>query len=257
MLPAPSTTETSTPRSRDALELLGDRVDGVRVGAELEVAHERLARQLHEDPLEGGLVRHAPTWNRAKRRMTTFSPIVARELRAQLLDRLALVLVGVDVLLVRARRPPSTCAACPRRSCRGRSPACRPPAARRRELGVLGLLRDVVLGDVLRRRRGRDVQRHLAGERLEVLVARDEVGVAVDLDEHADLAAGVDVGRDGALGGLAVADLHGLVARRTRRSSTAASMSPSVSCRAFLQSIMPAPVRSRSSLTCAAVIGAH
>ena len=48
--------------------------------------------------------------------------------------------------------------------------------------------------------------------------------------------------------------LSALSPRRTRSSSTAASMSPSVSCRAFLQSIMPAPVRSRSSLTCAAVM---
>src|ERR1044072_9494051 len=60
-----------------ALELRGDRVDGRGVGAEVEVAHQRLARQLHEHPLEGGLgVVQAPTWKRAKRRMTTFSPTV-------------------------------------------------------------------------------------------------------------------------------------------------------------------------------------
>ena len=39
-----------------------------------------------------------------------------------------------------------------------------------------------------------------------------------------------------------------------RSQSIAASMSPSVSVSAFLASIMPAPVISRSSLTCAAVI---
>src|SRR5215470_2638321 len=39
-----------------------------------------------------------------------------------------------------------------------------------------------------------------------------------------------------------------------RSESTAASMSPSVSCSAALQSIMPAPVRSRSSFTICAVI---
>jgi hypothetical protein len=39
-----------------------------------------------------------------------------------------------------------------------------------------------------------------------------------------------------------------------RSQSTAASMSPSVSVSAFLASIMPAPVLSRSSFTCAAVI---
>ena len=42
--------------------------------------------------------------------------------------------------------------------------------------------------------------------------------------------------------------------RRTRSSSTALSTSPPVSSSAFLQSIIPAPVRSRSSLTCLAVI---
>src|SRR5690606_37112015 len=41
-----------------------------------------------------------------------------------------------------------------------------------------------------------------------------------------------------------------------RSQSIDASMSPFVSASAFLQSIMPAPVRSRSSLTRAAVISA-
>src|ERR1044072_5227533 len=60
-----------------ALELARDRGDGVGVGAELEAAHQRLARQLHEHPLEGGFgVVQAPTWKRAKRRITTFSPTV-------------------------------------------------------------------------------------------------------------------------------------------------------------------------------------
>src|SRR5438067_6409333 len=42
----------------------------------------------------------------------------------------------------------------------------------------------------------------------------------------------------------------------SRRRTIAASMSPFVSCRARLQSIIPAPVRSRSSLTSAAEISA-
>ena len=46
--------------------------------------------------------------------------------------------------------------------------------------------------------------------------------------------------------------LRALSPRRTRSSSTALSTSPSVSSSAFLQSIMPAPVLSRSSLTCLA-----
>src|SRR5204863_9233719 len=43
---------------------------------------------------------------------------------------------------------------------------------------------------------------------------------------------------------------------RSRRRTIAASMSPFVSWRARLQSIIPAPVRSRSSLTSAAEISA-
>src|SRR6185437_2202994 len=45
-----------------------------------------------------------------------------------------------------------------------------------------------------------------------------------------------------------------LAAPVLRRMMTAFSMSPPASVRAFLQSIMGAPVRSRSSLTCAAVM---
>src|SRR4051812_11801579 len=43
---------------------------------------------------------------------------------------------------------------------------------------------------------------------------------------------------------------------RSRNSTIAASMSPFVSCKARLQSIIPAPVRSRSSLTSVAEISA-
>ena len=38
----------------DALDLLRDRLDALRIGAVCEVAHERLPRQLEEDALEGG-----------------------------------------------------------------------------------------------------------------------------------------------------------------------------------------------------------
>src|SRR6185369_7266975 len=60
----------------DLLELARDRRDGLGVGAELEIAEQRLSRGLDKDPLEGGLVCQAPTWKRANRRMTTFSPVV-------------------------------------------------------------------------------------------------------------------------------------------------------------------------------------
>src|SRR3954447_17315042 len=138
----------------------------------------------------------------------------AGEVRAHLLDRLAAVLVGVDVGLVEQHdvvHPRLELAlGDPRADVLGLVGRLLLEDA---QLGVLGVLRDLVLGDVLDLRRGGDVHRDLARERLELLVARDEVGVAVDLDEHADLAVGVDVGRDGALGGLAAAELERLVAQ--------------------------------------------
>ena len=89
-------------------DLRGDGADALGIGAVVEGAHEGLARQLQQDPLErrfGGLARsrreiYSPTAKRAKRRMTTFSPVLARQVVPQLLDRLAVVLVGVDVLLL-------------------------------------------------------------------------------------------------------------------------------------------------------------
>src|SRR4051812_36371780 len=131
------------------------------------------------------------------------------ELGAKLLDRLAVVLVGVDVLLVEQHdllHPLAQLAFGDLRAhvlgLVGRL------LLEDAQLGLLGLPGDLVLGDVLRGRQRGDVQRDVAGERDEVVVARDEVGVAVDLDEHADLAVGMDVGLDGALGGLAAGELR-------------------------------------------------
>src|SRR5215210_5865844 len=137
----------------------------------------------------------------------------ARELGPQLLDRLALVLVRVDVHLVEedgllhplAQLALGDLAADLLGLVGGL-------LLEHAQLGLLGVLGDVLLGDVLRRRRGGDVQRDVAGERREVVVAGDEVRVAVDLDQHADLVVGVDVGLHGALGGLAAAHLERLVA---------------------------------------------
>ena len=53
------------------------------------------------------------------------------------------------------------------------------------------------------------MQGDLAGELQEVVVARDEVGLALDLHHHADLAVRVDVGCDRALGRRAAAALGG------------------------------------------------
>ena len=56
------------------------------------------------------------------------------------------------------------------------------------------------------------MQREVGDEVLEDVVAGDEVGVALDLHEHADLAGGVDVLADQALGRLALSKLLSLLA---------------------------------------------
>ncbi len=78
----------------------------------------------------------------------------------------------------------------------------------------LGLLRledvggDAVDVDVQRREPG-DLDGEIADEPLELVGAGDEVRLAVDLDQHADPAAGVDVARDEALAGLPAGLLGG------------------------------------------------
>ena len=75
-------------------------------------------------------------------------------------------------------------------------------------LGLALLRRDLLGGDVARRGCG-DVQGDLVGERLEVLVAGDEVRLALDFDHRADPVVGVDVGGDDALLGAAALALGG------------------------------------------------
>ena len=66
--------------------------------------------------------------------------------------------------------------------------------------GDVALLGQLGLGHFLARDVGRigrgDLQAHVAAERLELLVAGDEVRLAIHLEEHADLAADVDVAFD-------------------------------------------------------------
>src|SRR5215212_4845059 len=62
-----------------------------------------------------------------------------------------------------------------------------------------GAGRDVLRRDA-HRPHGRDMQRHVAGELLELGRARHEVRLAVDLDEHADAPVEVHVGLDETLG---------------------------------------------------------
>ncbi len=53
------------------------------------------------------------------------------------------------------------------------------------------------------------MERDLASELAELVVAGDEVGFTVDLDDHTDLAVGMDVALDDAFGGGALAALGG------------------------------------------------
>src|SRR5437879_5995077 len=76
-----------------------------------------------------------------------------------------------------------------------------------RRVADVGLLEEVL--QVLRIHR-RDLHRDLPRELAEVRVARDEVGLARELDHRADPATGVDVRLDDALLGLAVGLLLGL-----------------------------------------------
>src|SRR4051794_1869978 len=216
MLPAPSTTAIWTPRSCTVLSwsAMDPTVAGsvpyssgpisaspeslirtrLKTGSSLTRlrAHREAGEAADHDVLAGG----------------------AGEVGAQLLDRLALVLVRVDVRLVEQDdvvHPGLELALGDLRAdVLGLVGGLLLEDA---QLGVLGLLGDLVLGDVQDRRRGRDVHRDLTREALEVLIAGDEVRVAVDLDEDADLAVGVDVGGDGALGRLATAQLERLVAQ--------------------------------------------
>ena len=234
----------------DGGDLAGDRLHARGIGAVLELAHQRLARELQQHALVDrrrhvvaaclGVHRaQPPTANRAKRRITTFSPRLAGQRCAQLLDRLAAVLVLVDVLLAQqhdlveplvelAGDDPLAHVLGPVGGLLGRDPLL--------ALAVLG--RDVLLADG-ERRRGRDVQRQVARELDELLVARHEVGLAVDLDQHADLVAGVDVALHDALARLRSGALGRLRLARARRISTAFSMSPPASASALRQSACP------------------
>src|SRR3954451_2974177 len=123
-----------------------------------------------------------------------------RQLGAQVLDRLAVVAVGVDVRLVEQHvllEPLAPAALGDLRAhllgLVGGLLLVDP------QLGLLDLVGHLVLGDVLRPRRG-DVRGDRAREGDEVLVAGDEVGLAVDLDDGADAVVVMDVGLDGALG---------------------------------------------------------
>ena len=58
----------------DLVDLRRDRLHPLRIGPVGEIAHQGLAGELEQDPLEGG-AGHTPTWNFENRRITTFSPV--------------------------------------------------------------------------------------------------------------------------------------------------------------------------------------
>ena len=91
------------------------------------------------------------------------------------------------------------------------------------------------------------------GERLELVVLRDRLGLAADADHARDRAVDA-VSRRDPRSSRDPARLPADASPRSRSSVRAASRSPPVSCRARLQSIIPAPVWSRSSLTSLALI---
>ena len=150
-----------------------------------------------------------PRSKRAKRLISTFSPVWAARLGPQLLDRLVAV---ADVrLLEQARRSRTTCRACPGRSGRAPSRACRRPGPGRCRsppprgpAGTSSRLTQRVSG------MRRDLQGDLVGELAEPVRVGHEVGLAADLDEHADAAVAVDVGVDDALVVVRSAALGGL-----------------------------------------------
>ena len=146
-----------------------------------------------------------------------------------------------------ARAPWRGGSSCSRRSWRPGGSAPRPPCGRCRERR--GLDRVDVVADCSAS------SATVLDKRLERLVARDEIGLGVDLD-HGGLAGRRRRRRPDPR------RRRGRISWRRRRGPSCAAsrrrlrMSPAASVSALLQSIMPAPVFSRSSLTSAAVISA-
>ena len=207
MLPAPTTIATSTPRARTAATCSAIRSTSVGVGAVLEIPHQRLARELQQDALEAGLRRPSGLLLcRPRSRRSGRSGRSRRSWRQISVRSSSIVFDSCFSALTcawssRARFARPTWRAGPRRSSRRRRRACRPRAPSPRRCGARP--RAPPRGSPPRRRsvgaHRRDVQRDLVGERLEVLVAGDEVGLALDLDHRPDLVVGVDVGGDDAL----------------------------------------------------------
>ena len=211
MLPPPTTIPTSTPRARTAATW--PAISAQTCGSTpYGFAQQRLAGQLQQDPavawsgaqhrLPGAVVAHcsSPRAYLVNRRTWMFSPIVAT----------------ASVTSSRTLRSSSR-KGCSRRhdllnhflSCPSRIfPGCPPAWTPRTGRGAPRAWRRGRPPGSGRRRRtageARDLDGEVPDELLELLRARHEVGLAVDLDEHADAAARVDVAGDQALAGLPV-----------------------------------------------------
>src|SRR5918994_14094 len=213
MLPAPTTIATSTPRPRTSPTWFAIR--SICAGSvpysrsPISASPESFSRTRLKlaEAIRRLLLSHLEA---GEARDPDVLAGLGGELGAQVLDRLALVALLVEVLLIEQDQLGGPLAELPLDDFP--DDVLRLAVGLRLFLEEGALLRDLLLGDVLEGHvpwvhRG-DVDRYLAGELLEVLIARDEVRLALDLDQGALAAIRVDVGRDDPLGGAAHAPLR-------------------------------------------------
>ena len=183
-------------------------------------------------------------------------PDVLAQERDLLGDEVADLLVRVAVRqLQQADRSATTCSACRRRSSRSDQPGgLRLRVPRRRSCAAPRRSRRARPRAHVGRAQAGDLHRELARELLEVIGPGDEVGLAVELEQHAEPRAMMDVAGDDALAGDAAGLLGGGAEALGTQPRAAFSTSPSDASRARLQSMMPAPVWSRSCLTSSGLI---
>src|SRR4051794_38024981 len=210
MLPPPTTTATSTPSActrRTCSAMASMRSGSAPYSRSPMSASPESFRRMRSKAAEALLLAYLISGEPADHDVLAG---LRRRGRAQVLDRLAGVLVAVHVLLVEQHDLLEPLAQAPLGD-------LRPHVLRLvggllledPQLALALLVRHVLLRHV-QGRGGGDVQGHVARELLEVVVARHEVGLAVDLHEHADLAGRVHVALDDALGRRPRAALRGL-----------------------------------------------
>src|SRR5262249_13414610 len=210
MLPAPTTIATSTPRARTAAIWRASRWTSPASVPWSRSPISASPESFRRTRLNLGSA--SATYAEVRE---PGDPDVLAGLRghllSQLLDRLRVVLFGVDVRLVEERDflpPLRELTFDDFRDHVVRFAVLARLLLEDPTLGLALLLGDFLGGDVLR---GGccDVQRDLVGECPEVLVAGDEVGLALDFDHRPHLVVGMDVGGDDALVGAAPFALGG------------------------------------------------